>query len=90
MNEKVEKLYNCLSQLGYPTEFCREIAYHNLNTEYTATRMLAYLYRNNSPSIEELVDEMFAILSDRDRIVEKKKMEHAQSVLNYVYRNGLE
>ena len=54
-------------------EFCAEIAYKNMNTDYTATRMLGYLYRMSNPQIEDIVDEMLAILSDRDAIIQKKK-----------------
>ena len=74
---------------GYPKEFCAEIAFKNMNTDYTATRMLGYLYRVSDPRIEDLVDEMLAILSDRDAIIQKKEMEHAQAVINEIYRNGL-
>lgn len=84
-----EKLYELLLSKGYPDELCREIAYNNLNTDYTATRMIGYLYRVSSPRIEDVVDEMIAILSDRDEIIRKKEAEHAQAVMNDVYRNGL-
>ena len=47
------------------------------------------LYRVSNPRIEDLVDEMLAILSDRDSIIRKKEMEHAQAVMNEMYRNGL-
>ena len=60
-----------------------------MNTDYTATRMLGYLYRVSDPRIEDLVDEMLAILSDRDAIIQNKEMEHAQAVINEIYRNGL-
>ena len=60
-----------------------------MNTDYTATRMLGYLYRVSSPRVEDLVDEMLAILSDRQQIIQKKEMEQAQAVMNDVYRNGL-
>ena len=60
-----------------------------MNTDYTATRMLGYLYRVTEPRIEDLVDEMLAILSDRNEIIQKKEMEHAQAVINDIYRNGL-
>ena len=88
--EKTRELYEKLLTMGYPKEFCAEIAFKNLNTEFTATRMINYLYKNPQPKIEELVDEMLAIISDRDAIVEKKQMEKAQSVINEMYRNGLE
>ena len=41
--------------------FCSEIAYNILNTDYTATRMLGYLYRYTEPRIEDVIDEMIAI-----------------------------
>ena len=47
------------------------------------------MYRVSDPRIEDLVDEMLAILSDRDAIIQKKEMEHAQAAINEIYRNGL-
>ena len=88
-SERTEEVYKVLLTRGYPKEFCAEIAYKNMNTDYTATRMLGYLYRVSNPRIEDLVDEMLAILSDRDEIIRKKELEHAQAVMNDVYRNGL-
>lgn len=88
-SERTNELYKVLLDRGYPKEFCAEIAYKNMNTDYTATRMLGYLYRVTNPRIEDLVDEMLAILSDRDAIIQKKEMEHAQAVINEIYRNGL-
>ena len=88
-SERTDELYKVLLDRGYPKEFCAEIAYKNMNTDYTATRMLGYLYRVSDPRIEDLVDEMLAILSDRDAIIQKKEMEHAQAVINENYRNGL-
>ena len=82
-SERTDELYKVLLDRGYPKEFCAEIA------DYTATRMLGYLYRVSDPRIEDLVDEMLAILSDRDAIIQKKEMEHAQAVINEIYRNGL-
>ena len=88
-SERTDELYKVLLDRGYPKEFCAEIAYKNMNTDYTATRMLGYLYRVTNPRIEDLVDEMLAILSNRDAIIQKKEMEHAQAVINEIYRNGL-
>ena len=88
-SERTDELYKVLLDRGYPKEFCAEIAYKNMNTDYTATRMLGYLYRVTNPRLEDLVDEMLAILSDRDAIIQKKEMEHAQAVINEIYRNGL-
>ena len=60
-----------------------------MTTDYTITRMLGYLYRISNPRIEDVVDEMLAIFSDRDAIIQKKELEHAQTTINKVYREGL-
>ena len=39
--------------------------------------------------LEDVVDEMLAILSDRDMLVRKQEMEQAQVKLNRIYRYGL-
>ena len=88
-SEKAKELYKVLLGKGYPKEFCAEISYKHLNTDYTATRMLGYLYRVTDPKLEELVDEMLAILSDRERLIQKKESERAQAVISDLYRNGL-
>ena len=89
-SERTEELYKLLLSRGYPKELCAEIAYKHMNTDYTATRMLGYLYRVSDPKVEDLVDEMLAILSDRETIIRKKEAERAQAKLNEIYRNGLE
>lgn len=88
-SDKTKELYQLLLDKGYPKEFCKEIAYKYMNTDYTATRMLGYLYRVTDPRMEDLVDEMLAILSDREQIIQKKELERAQAVMNDVYKNGL-
>ena len=45
-SERTEELYRLLLSKGYQEELCREIAYQHMNTDYTATRMLGYLYRD--------------------------------------------
>ena len=87
--ERTDELYKILLTKGYPKELCAEIAYKNLNTDYTATRMLGYLYRYTEPRLEDVIDEMIAILSDREEIIKKKEMEQSQAVINEIYRNGL-
>ncbi len=51
--------------------------------------MLGYLYRYTEPRMEDVIDEMIAILSDREEFIKKKEMEQAQAVINEIYRNGL-
>ena len=36
-SERTDELYKVLLDRGYPKEFCAEIAYKNMNTDYTAT-----------------------------------------------------
>ena len=50
--ERTDDHNKVLLTKGYPKELCSEIAYNILNTDYTATRMLGYLYRYTEPSIE--------------------------------------
>ena len=88
-SERSDELYKVLLSKGYDKRLCQEIAYRHMNTEYTATRMLGYLYRISEPSEEMLIDEMLAILSDRQQIIDRKESEHAQAVISDMYRNGL-
>lgn len=88
--DRCRELYHSLLGKGIPEDLCREIAYKRMNTDYTATRMLGYLYRHSEPRIEDVVDEMLAILSDRDSLIKKHEMEHVQAELNEMYRHGLE
>ncbi len=87
--DKSSEVYRALQEKAFPDEFCAEIAYKYMNTEFTSDRMLGYLYRMSQPSVEEVVDEMFAIISDRDRLVEKHRSEQAHSRINEIYRDGL-
>ena len=82
-SERADELYRALIERRYPKELCSEIA-------YTATRMLGYLYRmTEPPAVEVVVDEMIAILSDREQLIKKKESEHAQAVISEIYREGL-
>jgi hypothetical protein len=88
-SEKSIEVYQVLKEKDFPEEFCNEVAYKYMNTDFTANRMLGYLYRISEVSLEDLIDEMFAIMSERDRMVEKHKSEHAQARINQIYRDGL-
>ena len=88
-SSRSKELYQALREKGYPDDFCRELAYRQLNTDYTATRMLVYLYRISEPRIEDVVDEMLAIQSDRNAIIQKKELEQAQAAINRMYRERL-
>lgn len=85
-----KQLYDALIEKGFPKDFCEIMVNKYLVTDYTSNRMLGYLYRYSNPRIEDVVDEMLAILSDRNAIIEKKQMEEAQGVINQIYNRGLE
>ena len=82
------ELYKMLIARGYPESFS-DLVTKNLNTDFTASRMIGYLYHYSDLPPEEIADEMLAILSDREAIIRKKELEHAQATINSVYREGL-
>ena len=77
------------SRRGYPQTLC-ELVSRNLNTDFTASRMIGYLSHYSDLPELEIVDEMLAILSDRNAIMQKKEMEQSQAKLNDIYRFGLD
>lgn len=84
--EKSEELYKIMLRRGYPEPFCVQIT-KNLNTDWTAQRMIGYLSHYKKLPMEEVVDEMLAILSDRNRIMQKKELESSNAKWNE-YLNG--
>lgn len=73
-SEKSIELYHIMTERGYPEEFC-DVITRNLNTDFTAQRMLWYLSHYEYLPEGEIVDEMLAILSDRNAIMQKKELE---------------
>lgn len=80
-SEESKQLQSILLDRGYDAKFAELIA-TQLNTSWTANRMIGYLRHLPKLREEEIVDEMLGILSDRDRIQQKKEMEHYQGRLN--------
>lgn len=84
MREQTQKsveLYNLMIKKGYPKAFCEEIA-RNMNTDYTAGRMYGYIRNYDLLPLEEVADEMLAILSDRDSFSKKKQLEEINAKWN--------
>lgn len=79
--EKSMELYEMMLRRGYPTPFCEQIT-RNLNTDWTAQRMIGYLSHYKKLPMEDVVDEMLAILSDRNRIMQKKELENVNAKWN--------
>ena len=83
------QLYHMMLERGYSENLC-DLVTRNLNTDYTATRMIGYLSHYSYLPEVEVVDEMLAILSDRNAIMQKKELERTQEKLNELYRFGLD
>lgn len=87
-SERSLQLYDILLERGYHEGLC-DLITQNLNTDYTASRMIGYLRHYPHIPEEEVVDEMLAILSDRNALIRKKEMEQAQARINEIYEYGL-
>lgn len=74
-------------RLGYSREFS-DLITQNLNTDWTAARMMGYLYNNGFMQPEDVADEMLAILSDRQRIMQKKELEYNNARWNAYMAEG--
>lgn len=83
------QLYQMMLDRGYPQTLC-DLVTRNLNTEYTAARMIGYLSHYSDLPDLEVVDEMLAIISDRNALIQKKGMEDTQGKINELYRFGLD
>ena len=66
----------------------RDIVTKNLNTDFTAKRMIGYLSHYQHPTHEEIADEMLAILNDRNRIMHKKDLEKINASWNNYMMQG--
>lgn len=71
---------------GYPEVFCDEVTKY-LNTDWTAQRMIGYLSHYQKLRLEDIADEVLAILNDRNRIMDKKATEEANIRWNEIMRN---
>ncbi len=83
------ELYQMMLNRGYQKELC-DLVTRNLNTDFTAARMIGYLSHYSELPDVEIVDEMLAILADRNAIIRKKESEKAQAAISHMYRFGLD
>ena len=81
------QLYKMLLSRGYPESFC-DLVTKNLNTDFTAGRMMGYLSHYQELPLEEIVDEMLSILADRNRIMQKKQLESNNAEWNRFLEEG--
>ena len=76
-----DKIYDLMIEKGYPEAFARIISCE-MNTEFTGNRMYGYIARNQLLRLEDVADEMLAIMEDRDRWIKKKEAEYYNSKYN--------
>jgi len=72
------ELVDAAVEQGYPEEFGTLLA-KNLGSERAMRRMAGYLRQARPQSVEEIADEMLAIMSVRDRWAQTKQAERANS-----------
>ena len=84
---KKQELINILSRMGFSAELGEAIAV-NLRTEKPLSRMIGYLLSAQPRTEEDIVDEMLAIMSDRDTWIKKKEAEYYNQKYNE-YLNGI-
>lgn len=83
------ELYEIMLDKGYSEQFS-DLITQNLNTDFTAGRMIGYLSHYASLPEVEVVDEMLAILSERNQIMQKKNMEATNSKWNQMMNEGFD
>ena len=81
------ELYNYMVKRGYPESFSHVVTM-NLNTDWTARRMMGYLRQYDILPLEEVADEMLAILSDRNQIMQKHDLEETNAKWNDFLNEG--
>ena len=75
------ELTDILVRMGFSAELGEAIA-ANLRTEKPMNRMIGYLLSAQPRTEEDIVDEMLAIMSDRDTWVRKKEAEYYNQKYN--------
>ena len=85
MCEKSRLLYEMMLRKGYPEQFSKLICME-MNTDFTAERMMYYV-SGEMKRLEDVADEMVAIIELRDRLINKHITEHANAKINDLYRN---
>lgn len=79
-----ENLLQTFVDLGFPEEFGVAVA-DGLRGEKSMMRMARYLRGARPDNMEEIADEMLAIIAERDSWVEKKVSERANGKITQFY-----
>ena len=78
---KKQELIDVITRMGFSAELGEAIA-ANLRTEKPMSRMIGYLLSAQPRTEEDIVDEMLAIMSDRDNWIKKKEAEYYNQKYN--------
>lgn len=84
-NDAYEDLQTAVIAVGFPAGLADVLA-DELRGEKSMRRMAAYLRAARPRTMEEVADEMLAIIEQRESWVNKKMSEHAQASINEFYR----
>ena len=88
-DEARQRLISAVVNLGYPEEFGIVIA-DQLRTEKMMDRMSGYLQNAKPQRQEDIVDEMLAIMEERDQWIRKKTAEYNNQKYNEILLYGLD
>ena len=80
-DDAYDDLMAAVSSIGFPQDLGMVLA-DELRGEKSMRRMAAYLRAARPKTMEEIADEMIAIIEQRDTWVKKKIAEHARSSFN--------
>ena len=84
-----DELLDAVVELGFPPEFGAALA-TGLGGEWSMRRMIGYLRGARPRTMEQVADELVAILDQRQAIVEHKMSEHAQESITRFYNRECE
>ena len=76
-----KELLQATAQYGLPEEVGKLIA-KNLHSERAMRRMISYLKNAHPRTVEDIADEMLAIMEDRARWIDKKQNEESNARYN--------
>ena len=83
------QLIYILKVMGYPEDFGKAIA-SQLRTEKAMRRMIGYLRQAKPKHPEEIVDEMLAIMEEREAWIRKKSAEYYNQKYNETLLRGFD
>lgn len=72
------ELLTVLASIGIPEEVGKYIA-QNLHSERSIRRMTGYVRNAHPNTMEEIADEMFAIMEDRNSWIRKKEAQQSNA-----------